>query len=400
MTASGQRDGGDAAVFAILEPVVRRVIAARVRGRDLVDDLVQETLTRVLAARPKLENEALIAYTVVAAQRAVSSHLRQERRRQRLEPRLADMREPESADAAALAEEERMAMRAALTHLSEEQRDALIAHDVMGVDRASLAETAGSSSGTIGVRLTRARAKLRVEYLLAFRRAYLPTQRCRPVLLAISAGDHARQAATRVGEHLLGCPTCRALSPALLEKHRPLAGMWPILLARGLWEKARAHPARAGAIGASATAVVVAVVVAWPHPSTKPPMMPPPLTEEACGGTLAASGRRVPLGDETSWRQLNGQPVEGRHLLVQSVPANEGLWAGCDQARMWIQLVGKGESPFTLKAGQRIDFAGTLVTHAPGFSAMVGLSLNDGAAELDRRAYHTEVPFTKVVVLP
>jgi RNA polymerase sigma factor (sigma-70 family) len=400
VTASGQRDGGDAAVFAILEPVVRRVIAARVRGRDLVDDLVQETLTRVLAARPKLENEALIAYTVVAAQRVVFSHVQKQRRRQRLESRLADMREPEPAEAAALAEEERTAMRAALARLSEEQRASLMAHDVMGVDRASLAETAGSSSGTIGVRLTRARAKLRVEYLLAFRRAYLPTQRCRPVLLAISAGDHARQAATRVGEHLLGCPTCRALSAALLEKHRPLAGVWPIPLARSLWDKARAHPAGAGAIGASTTAVAVAVALAWPHPSPKPPVTPPPLTEEACGGTLTVGGRRVPLDDEASVRQLNGQAVEGRHLLVQSVPANEGLWVGCDRARMWIQLVGEGESPFTLTAGQRIDFVGTLVPHAPGFSAMVGLSLNDGAADLDRRGYHTEVLFTKVVILP
>ncbi len=400
MTASGQRDGGDAAVFAILEPVVRRVISARVRGRDLVDDLVQETLTRVLAARPKLETEALIAYTVVTAQRIVSSHFEQKRRRQRLEPRLADMREPEPPEAAALAEEERTAMRAALARLSEEHRAPLIAHDVMGVDRTSLAEMAGSSSGAIGVRLTRARAKLRVEYLIAFRGVYLPTQRCRPVLLAISGGDHARQTALRVGEHLLACPTCRALSAALLEKHRPLAGVWPIPLAGGLWRKARAHPARASAIGASATAVAVAVAVAWPRPPPKPPVTPPPVTEEACGGTFAVGGRPVALGDEASLRQLNGQAVEGRHLLVQSVPANEGLWVGCDQARMWIQLIGEGESPFTLKAGERIDFVGTLVPHAPGFSARAGLSLNDGAADLDRRGYHAEVLFTKVVILP
>ncbi len=45
-----------------LAPLLRRVIAARVRDRQVVEDLVQETLTRVMAARQRLEPRTLAPY--------------------------------------------------------------------------------------------------------------------------------------------------------------------------------------------------------------------------------------------------------------------------------------------------------------------------------------------------
>jgi len=45
--------------LADLAPLVRRVIAARVRDQHTVDDLVQETLARVMAARPRLKDSGL-----------------------------------------------------------------------------------------------------------------------------------------------------------------------------------------------------------------------------------------------------------------------------------------------------------------------------------------------------
>ncbi|MDQ3353938.1 MAG: hypothetical protein M3507_05575 [Actinomycetota bacterium] len=61
---------GDAAPdIAVLEPVVRRVVAARVTDPHLVDDLVQETLARVLESRPSLDGGALVAYAIVSAQK-------------------------------------------------------------------------------------------------------------------------------------------------------------------------------------------------------------------------------------------------------------------------------------------------------------------------------------------
>jgi hypothetical protein len=42
------------------------------------------------------------------------------------------------------------------------------------------------------------------------RRVELPTARCQPVLLALSAGDRRRQLALDAGGHLMQCPTCNA----------------------------------------------------------------------------------------------------------------------------------------------------------------------------------------------
>jgi DNA-directed RNA polymerase specialized sigma24 family protein len=42
-----------------LEPLLRRVVGARVRDPDTADDLVQEALARALAARERLDDEAV-----------------------------------------------------------------------------------------------------------------------------------------------------------------------------------------------------------------------------------------------------------------------------------------------------------------------------------------------------
>jgi hypothetical protein len=68
------------------------------------------------------------------------------------------------------------------------------------------------TSGAIAMRLARARATLRLEFLLAVRRVELPTDRCRLVLLALSAGDRRRQPKLDAAGHLDTCPTCAALA--------------------------------------------------------------------------------------------------------------------------------------------------------------------------------------------
>ena len=57
VTGDSSAAGADAAQDVILDliPVIRRVVAARVRDFQLVDDLVQETLARVMAARDRIE---------------------------------------------------------------------------------------------------------------------------------------------------------------------------------------------------------------------------------------------------------------------------------------------------------------------------------------------------------
>lgn len=195
-----------------LEPLVRRVVAARLRDRDAVDDIVQETLTRLIEARDRLDLEALTPYAVVTARNLTASLGRNEDRRRRHAHRLIDYRAPDTPDQQVLEREESRAVAAALTKLSEQDRKAVLDHEVMDVDTATLARELRSTPGGVAVRLARARAKMRVDYLLALRGVELPTDRCRPVLIALSAGDRRRQSALDAGTHILECSTCASLS--------------------------------------------------------------------------------------------------------------------------------------------------------------------------------------------
>ena len=71
-----------------LEPLLRRVVGARVRDPDTVDDLDQETLARVIAVRGRLDDEAVAPYAIVTARNLVTSLAREEERSRRHRPRL------------------------------------------------------------------------------------------------------------------------------------------------------------------------------------------------------------------------------------------------------------------------------------------------------------------------
>ncbi len=214
---AGASDHGE---VVALSPVVRRVIAARVRDRHVVDDLVQETLTRVMEARRRLEPRTLAPYAVVTARNLVASLAESEIRSRRHAHRLVDPREPELPESELLRREESEALSAALERLPAEERDTLVAHVVRGEDTSSLAASRRSTPGAIATQLGRTRAKLRVEYLLVLEQSEPPTPRCRPVLLAISAGDRRRQRDLDAGQHLLSCDWCAALSEPLLDRRK------------------------------------------------------------------------------------------------------------------------------------------------------------------------------------
>jgi RNA polymerase sigma factor (sigma-70 family) len=211
-----------------LEPLLRRVVGARVRDLDTVDDLVQEALARVIAVRGRLDDEAVAPYAIVTARNLVTSLAREEERSRRHRPRLVDPSEPERPEDAALRQEEAAAVETALAGLPDHEREAVVAHEVEGVDTATLAEARQSTPGAVGVQLARTRARLRLDYLLALRRVELPTARCRPVLLALSAGDRRRQLALDAGGHLMQCPTCASLSRPLVERRRSIAVLLPV----------------------------------------------------------------------------------------------------------------------------------------------------------------------------
>jgi serine/threonine-protein kinase RsbT len=81
---------------------------------------------------------------------------------------------------------------------------------------------------------------LRVEYLLVLEQVDPPTDRCRPVLFALSLGDRRRQREVDAARHLLECQICAELSRPLLERGQasnnekviPIRGDADIVLAR------------------------------------------------------------------------------------------------------------------------------------------------------------------------
>jgi RNA polymerase sigma factor (sigma-70 family) len=206
-----------------LAPLLRRVIGARVRDGHVVEDLVQETLARVMAARQRLEPRALAPYAVVTARNLARSLATSETRSRRHAHRLIDLREPVLPEEEALRREESRAITTALGKLSRHDQEALVAHEVEGTDTTTLATSLDSTPGAVAAQLSRARARLRVEYLLELEQSEPPTPRCRPVLLALSAGDRRRQRDLDAGGHLLACAWCARLSEPLLDRRRTAA---------------------------------------------------------------------------------------------------------------------------------------------------------------------------------
>src|SRR5215218_1865974 len=403
-----------------LEPLLRRVVGARVRDPDTVDDLVQEALARVIAVRGRLDDEAVTPYAIVTARNLVTSLTREQERGRRHQPRLVDLSEPERPEDAALRQEEAAAVEAALAELPDHEREAVVAHEVEGVDTATLAEARRSTPGAVGVQLARTRARLRLDYLLALRRVELPTPRCRPVLLALSAGDRRRQLVLDAGGHLMQCPTCASLSRPLVERRRSIAVLLPLLALWWLWRRLQAWVRRRpvlASLTASAVAVTGLVVVPplverdqAPRPAPTTTTVPPgaaarPAAPGGGGGSgvrLVVPGRSLlPVPGREVLARHAGQRVRGEHVPARGVYADEGFWVGTsDGDQLWVQLIGRGESPFRVRAGQRASFTGRLVPNPPGFAERVGMVPEEGAALAGRQGHHIEVAYGDITLEP
>ena len=260
---SAEERPGSVEIAALL-PLVRRIVASRVSDPATVDDLVQETLTRVLAAAGRIESGMLEPYAIVTARNVVTSLWREQDRQRRNQHRVVDLRPSDSPDEGMLAREDRDAVSTALARLSERERATLLAHEVAGQDTRSLAAELGSTAGAVAAQLNRTRARLRVEYLLALEQADPPTDRCRPVLLALSGGDRRRQREIDAARHLLECEFCAGMSEPLMDRGRsredeirvPVRVDADVVAAR---QAARAAAARLGFPPTDLTAIATAV---------------------------------------------------------------------------------------------------------------------------------------------
>ena len=393
-------------VWAV-EPVLRRVIAARVSDDAAVDDLVQDALEHLLKARGRLAQELMVPYGVVTARNLAASHGRKLRRSDALKPRLVDLVQPESPDEVVLRSEERAAITAALARLPEEERQSLVDHELGGTPVAVLTKD-GRSVGATRVRLARSRAKLRVEYLLALRDIQLPSADCRSTLLALAGGDQARQRSAATGRHLFRCETCASLSEPLVERRRGLAVLVPVVMLRRLLHITRSHPViSAAAAAATAGSVAVAVVLAAggaPPPavaSTPTPAAtvsaPPAPTPTTPPSPLTVDGRALP-GGGVSFAYLVGQQAVARRALVVAVVAHNGFWISSGGAnRVWVELVGPLR-PLRVMVGEHVSFVAVVVSQPPGYAAAAGVDETEGAATLTAEGAHIAVPTTAIVV--
>ena len=200
-----------------LTALVRRAVAGRVADRDAVDEIVQETIARLLAAKRRLEHAALGPYAIIIARNLVTTHWRRTDTNRRHEHRLFDAPSAPHPEEDLLAQEQSVAVRAALNRLQPIERRVLVEHELDGRDTKSLAKDLRSTPGAIAAQLSRTRAKLRVEYLVETH-GEPPSPQCRPILLALSSGDRRRQLALRAGDHLIDCNFCAALSIPLLDR--------------------------------------------------------------------------------------------------------------------------------------------------------------------------------------
>ena len=249
---------------AALLPMIRRIVGARVGNHPEAEDLVQETLVKVLAAVDRIEPGMLEPYAIATARNVVASLWRQGDRESRNLHRVHDPQVPPPAEEVVVAAEEHTAMATALAKLDARDRDMLLAHEVTGERTQDLADGVGSTAGAVAAQLKRTRARLRVEYLLALEHAEPPTDRCRAVLLAISGADRRRQREVDAARHLLECELCARLSEPLVgrgpvrdtEAHISIDGDPDIVHAR---QAAREMAQRAGFTGAAPTLLATAV---------------------------------------------------------------------------------------------------------------------------------------------
>jgi RNA polymerase sigma factor (sigma-70 family) len=377
-----------------MSEAVRRVVAARISNPDTIDDVVQETLARVMEAKKPLGGQARLGYAIIIARNLVADLARHDDRLRRNRHRVIDLRGPERPEEAVLRAEERRALEIALKQIPDSDRQAVIAHEVLDVGTARLARETGSTPGGVATKLARTRAKLRVEYLLALRGLDPPTARCRPVLISLSTGDARRQATLNSGRHLLECPMCASLSPALLERRRALAALLPFAaLSRFSAFKGWLGTTAGKAIGATAVVGTGAAVVVLNlgDPQTKPEP-PSPIV------TVSGEEPVVP-GTSGGLDQYAGERVRGKEVAVRRVVEDEGFWVGTGaDTAMWVRLKTGGESAIDIDRGDTIAFVGVLRRNPSGFVGEQGLGSAD-SEQLRRQRHHIVVPAGDVRVV-
>ena len=127
-----------------------------------------------------------------------------------------------------------------------------------------------------------------------------------------------------------------------------------------------------------------------------PAPAPAPADAAPADAAVVAGGRALLPLPGGGLGSLVGQDAEGKGVHVQSVVADEGFWVGDDTTnRLFVLLTDEakatdGESPFQVKAGQRVDFTGT-VKALPEDLPPFGLQPDEGSEQLRQQGHYLEV---------
>ncbi|MEO5899779.1 MAG: sigma-70 family RNA polymerase sigma factor [Ilumatobacteraceae bacterium] len=419
---------GDPVDLVDLADVIRRALRSRTSDTHLVEDVTQEAMLRVAMAQHRLDPAVLRAYAIVTARNILVGHARKEAVARRHAHRVVDYTSLDGGEELTLEREETNALAHALDGLDEVDRQLLLDHEVDNISVAGLAARDCTTPGAIAMRLSRARSALRVEFLLTFRRVELPTSRCHPVLLAVSAGDRRRQVELGASRHLSDCATCAALSEPLVTRRRGAAARWALPVP--LWMRRFGHRLRTSRVTQATAAILVAgvavVVVALVGPgrhvqssraAAAPPAMttvaaPPTATSPVPTSSIAAASTS-PVAPSASTAaeppataaspdcppvetEMPADPEPGcgytlTGMRVVEVPADEGLWIQyTDGAPMWVHLVGAGESPERIRTGAIVTIRATVSTVAPDANSGIPMAQ---AARLAQRPLYLSVEF-------
>lgn len=141
-------------------PRLYRAARAWTRSREEAEDLVQETVARVLARPRFLRGEDELGYLLRALRNTLVSQRRAESRR----PATAELVEEVAVDTRASDDPAEAAeirqIYAAINQLPDEFRDALVAVDIAGLSYQEAARNLGVPEGTLTSRLFRARDRV------------------------------------------------------------------------------------------------------------------------------------------------------------------------------------------------------------------------------------------------
>jgi len=158
---------GDPAAFAELydryQPAIYRYIFYRVDNTATAEDLTSEVFVRLVERidRFRYQGRPLLAWLYTIARNLVMDHHRRAGRSIPLSldtPQIADMPDPEEMAEGALTQQR---LAAALSCITEDQRDVIILKFIEGLDNETVAQTLGKSVGAVKALQHRALAALR-----------------------------------------------------------------------------------------------------------------------------------------------------------------------------------------------------------------------------------------------